>query len=251
MLQLSRFEMLVGSEAIEKLKKSSVVVFGIGGVGSYAVESLARAGVGKLTLVDYDDVCITNTNRQIHALAENVGKLKTEAMKERIDAMKLGIEVNTFNIVYNEETHNEIFKHKYDFVIDAIDMVTSKLYLAEYCYKNGIPIIAAMGTGNKFHPEKLEITDINKTSVCPLARVVRKELKERGVKKLTVVYSKENPVKPDKGRHNCKQNCVCPPNGSEINCKSRRAIPGSTSFVPPAAGMLIASFVVRTLLNIE
>lgn len=251
MLELSRLEMLIGKEGIEKLKNSSVIIFGIGGVGSYAAEALARAGVGKMTLVDYDDVCVTNTNRQIHALKENIGLFKTEAMKKRIDGMNIGTEVTVINEIYNEENHERIFAGNYDFVVDAIDMVTSKLMLAEYCSKNGINLIAAMGTGNKFHPEMLEITDINKTIVCPLARVMRKELKERGIKKLTVVYSKENPVKPDKGSHNCKTNCVCPPNGAPINCTTRRGIPGSTSFVPPAAGMIIASYVVRKLLEIE
>lgn len=250
-LEFSRLEMLVGKEGLVKLADTSVAIFGIGGVGSYAVEALARAGVGKMTLIDYDDICITNINRQIHATMKTIGQDKVEAMKNRILEINPKAKVEMFNEVYNKETHEKIFAEKYDFVVDAIDMVTSKLDLAEYCTKNGIGIISSMGTGNKMHPEMLEITDINKTSVCPLARVMRKELKGRGVNKLPVVYSKEVPLKPEKGSHNCKLNCVCPNPGEEINCTSRRAIPGSTSFVPPVAGMLIASYVVRKILEIE
>ena len=158
MLELSRFEMLVGKQNIEKLKNSSVIIFGVGGVGSYAAEAIARAGIGRITLVDYDEVCITNINRQIHANRKTVGLDKVEAMKNRIDDMGIGTIVTAHKGLYNEETHNAIFSEKYDFVVDAIDMVTSKLKLAEYCYNNKINIIASMGTGNKFHPELLEIT---------------------------------------------------------------------------------------------
>ena len=251
MLELSRFEMIVGKEGIEKLKNSSIIIFGVGGVGSYAAEAIARSGVGEITLVDYDEVCITNINRQIHALKSSIGKRKVDIMKERIAEINSTINVKTVNIQYDSDSHNQIFDKKYDFVIDAIDMVSSKLLLAEWCYKNNIKIISSMGTGNKFHPEKLEISDIKKTSVCPLARVIRYELKKRGVKKLTVVYSKENPVKSDKGSHNCKKNCVCPSKGEHIDCTGKKSIPGSTSFVPPAAGMLIASYVVREILGIK
>lgn len=250
-LEFSRFEMLVGKDALKKLAESSVAIFGIGGVGSYAVEALARAGVGKMTLIDYDDICITNINRQIHATMKSIGQDKVDAMKQRVLDINPKAEVKVFNMVYNKETHEEIFSEKYDFVVDAIDMVTSKLDLVEYCDKNKIGIISSMGTGNKLHPELLEITDINKTSVCPLARVMRKEVKARGVKKLPVVFSKEVPIKPEQGSHNCKTNCVCPNPGDVINCTSRRAIPGSASFVPPVAGMLIASYVVRKILEIE
>jgi len=251
MLELSRFEMIVGKEGIEKLKNSSIIIFGVGGVGSYAAEAIARSGVGEITLVDYDEVCITNINRQIHALKSSIGKRKVDIMKERIAEINSTINVKAVNIQYDSDSHNQIFDKKYDFVIDAIDMVSSKLLLAEWCYKNNIKIISSMGTGNKFHPEKLEISDIKKTSVCPLARVIRYELKKRGVKKLTVVYSKENPVKSDKGSHNCKKNCVCPSKGEHIDCTGKKSIPGSTSFVPPAAGMLIASYVVREILGIK
>lgn len=251
MLELSRFEMIVGKEGIEKLKNISIIIFGVGGVGSYAAEAIARSGVGEITLVDYDEVCITNINRQIHALKSSIGKRKVDIMKERIAEINSTINVKAVNIQYDSDSHNKIFDKKYDFVIDAIDMVSSKLLLAEWCYKNNIKIISSMGTGNKFHPEKLEISDIKKTSVCPLARVIRYELKKRGVKKLTVVYSKENPVKSDKGSHNCKKNCVCPSKGEHIDCTGKKSIPGSTSFVPPAAGMLIASYVVREILGIK
>lgn len=251
MLEFSRFEMLVGKEGIKKLKDSSVIIFGIGGVGSYCTEAVARAGIGKITLVDYDDICVTNINRQIHALKSSIGKRKTEVMAERIKEINSSIDVKVFNQQYCKENHEEIFSHKYDFVIDAIDMVSAKIMLAEHCYNNNIRIISVMGTGNKFHPEKLEIEDINRTTVCPLARVMRYELKRRGVKKLKVIYSKESPVQNNRGSHNCKKNCVCPSKGEHIDCTGKRSIPGSTSFVPPAAGMIAASYIVREILEIE
>lgn len=251
MIEFSRLEMLIGSEGINKLNNTHVIIFGIGGVGSYVAEALVRAGVGELTFVDYDEVCITNLNRQVHATRATVGKDKVEAMKERALTINSKVKINALKILYNEETHNEIFSIKYDFVVDAIDMVTSKIKLAQHCYSNKVKIISSMGTGNKFHPEMLEIADISKTSVCPLAKVMRKELKGRGIKKLPVVYSKEVPVKQNKGKQDCKQNCVCPNPDGHINCTSKRIIPGSTSFVPPATGMIIASYVVRKILVIK
>lgn len=251
MIEFSRLELLIGKEGIDKLQNSRVIVFGIGGVGSFVVEALVRSGIGHLTLVDYDEICVTNINRQIHALRSTVGKKKVEAMRERALSINPKVQINDLKVLYNDETHEEIFKEKYDFVVDAIDMVTSKIKLADYCYKNKINIIASMGTGNKFHPEMLEISDIHKTSVCPLAKVMRKELKDRGIKKLPVIYSKEVPTRPDKGRQNCKSNCVCPNPGEHINCTGRRVIPGSTSFVPSTAGMIIASYVVRNILGIK
>jgi tRNA A37 threonylcarbamoyladenosine dehydratase len=250
-LEFSRLELLVGKEGLEKLKNSHVIIFGIGGVGSFVAESLIRAGIGELTFVDYDDICITNLNRQIHATRKTVGKYKVDVMKERALEINPNVKINALKVLYNDETHEEIFSRKYDFVVDAIDMVTSKIKLAEYCYKNNIKSIASMGTGNKFHPEMLEISDIHKTSVCPLAKVMRKELKERRIKKYPVIFSKEIPLKPNKGGHNCKSNCVCPNPSDGINCTSRRTIPGSTSFVPATAGMIISSYVVRNLLNIK
>ena len=251
MIEFSRLELLVGHEGIDKLKNSHVIIFGIGGVGSYVAEALIRAGLGELTFVDYDEICVTNINRQVHALRSTVGKDKVEVMKERALTINPKIKINALKLLYDDETHDEIFSKHYDFVVDAIDMVTSKIKLANYCYRNKIKIIASMGTGNKFHPEMLEISDIHKTSVCPLAKVMRKELKERGIKKLPVIYSKEVPVKPNQGKHNCKTNCVCPNPDDHINCTGRRVIPGSTSFVPSTAGMIIASYVVRNILEIR
>lgn len=250
-IEFSRLELLIGNEGIDKLQNSHVIIFGIGGVGSYVAEALVRAGIGELSFVDYDEICVTNLNRQVHATRATVGQDKVEVMKERALSINPKVKINVLKTLYNEETHDQIFSEKYDFVVDAIDMVTSKIKLAQHCYSNKIKIIASMGTGNKFHPEMLEISDINKTSVCPLAKVMRKELKERGIKKLPVIYSKEVPIKPNKGKHNCKSNCVCPNPQEHINCTGRRVIPGSTSFVPSTAGMIIASYVVRKLLNIK
>lgn len=251
MIEFSRLEMLVGKEAMEKLTNSHVIIFGIGGVGSFVAESLIRAGIGQLTFVDYDEICITNLNRQVHATRETVGKDKVEVMKERALIINPKIKINSLKLLYNDETHEEIFSTKYDFVVDAIDMVTSKIKLAKYCYENNIKIIASMGTGNKIHPELLEISDIHKTSVCPLAKVMRRELKDRGIKKLPVVYSKEIPLKPVDSQQDCKKNCVCPNKDEHITCVSRRTIPGSTSFVPSTAGMIIGSYVVRNLLDLK
>lgn len=251
MIEFSRLEMLIGEEGSKKLNESHVIIFGIGGVGSYVAEALVRAGVGELTFVDYDEICITNLNRQVHAVRDTVGKDKVEVMKERALSINPKIKINPLKILYNNETHEKIFGTKYDFVVDAIDMVTSKIKLAEFCYRNKIKIIASMGTGNKVHPEMLELSDIHKTSVCPLAKVIRKELKTRRVDKLPVVYSKEVPLKPNNGKQDCKKNCICPNKEDHITCVSRRVIPGSTSFVPPAAGMIIASYVVRNLLGIR
>ena len=249
--QFSRTRIIIDNIGIEKLKNSHVAIFGVGGVGGYIAESIARCGVGSITIVDFDTISITNINRQIIALHSTIGKSKVDVLKERILDINPNCKVYSINRLYNAESANDIFTEQFDYVADAIDMVSSKLLLAEWCYKNNIKIISSMGTGNKFHPEKLEISDIKKTSVCPLARVIRYELKKRGVKKLTVVYSKENPVKSDKGSHNCKKNCVCPSKGEHIDCTGKKSIPGSTSFVPPAAGMLIASYVVREILGIK
>lgn len=251
MIEFSRLELLIGRDGLKKLENSHVAVFGIGGVGSYVVESLVRSGIGELTLIDYDDICITNINRQIHASRKTVGQDKVDAMMNRAIEINPRIKINPVKKIYNKETHDEIFTTNFDFVVDAIDMVSSKLMLINHCSKNKINVISSMGTGNKMHPEMLELSDIYKTSVCPLARVMRKELKNLKVKKLKVVYSKELPLKPDKGSHNCKKNCVCPNPSIEVNCTGRRAIPGSTSFVPPTAGMIISSYVIRTILSID
>lgn len=229
----SRAELLLGEEALHKLRSARVALFGIGGVGSFAAEALARGGVGHITLVDGDTVSITNINRQLIALHSTVGKEKTAVMAERIADISPETEVETYPVVYGAENRDLLDFSTYDYVIDAIDTVTSKLILIEEAKKAGVPVISCMGTGNKFHPERFEVTDISKTSVCPLAKVMRKELKVRGIKNVKVVYSKEEPQKP-----------------AESPETGKRQIPGSLSFVPPAAGLLLAGEVIRHIAGI-
>lgn len=229
----SRAELLLGEEALEKLRSARVALFGIGGVGSFAAEALARGGVGHITLVDGDTVSITNINRQLIALHSTVGKEKTAVMAERIADISPETEVETYPVVYGAENRDLLDFSTYDYVIDAIDTVTSKLILIEEAKKAGVPVISCMGTGNKFHPERFEVTDISKTSVCPLAKVMRKELKVRGIKNVKVVYSKEEPQKPVASTETGK-----------------RQIPGSLSFVPPVAGLLLAGEVIRHIAGI-
>lgn len=248
MNQFSRTELLIGKEGLEKLKSSTVAIFGIGGVGSYTAEALCRSGVGRLILIDYDDVCLTNINRQIHATRKTVGKPKVDAMKERLLDINPDADIVLHNELYNAETSEKLLLPEYDYVVDAIDMVSSKIDLVIKCIEMNIPVISCMGAGNKLDPTKLEITDIYKTSVCPLAKVMRYELRKRGVKKLKVVYSREEPITPIKDVADCKTNCICS-NKEKANCTKRRQIPGSTSFVPPAAGLAIASAVVRDIIQ--
>lgn len=229
----SRAELLLGEEALEKLRSARVALFGIGGVGSFAAEALARGGVGHITLVDGDTVSIANINRQLIALHSTVGKEKTAVMAERIADISPETEVETYPVVYGAENRDLLDFSTYDYVIDAIDTVTSKLILIEEAKKAGVPVISCMGTGNKFHPERFEVTDISKTSVCPLAKVMRKELKVRGIKNVKVVYSKEEPQKPAASTETGK-----------------RQIPGSLSFVPPVAGLLLAGEVIRHIAGI-
>lgn len=244
----SRTEMLIGSENMDKLKNSSVAIFGIGGVGSYTAEALARCNIGRLTLVDDDVICLTNINRQIHATTKTVGHAKVDAMSERIKDINPKMEVVTYKKNYNSETAEELLYPEYDYVVDAVDTVSSKIDLVVRCTEIGIPIISCMGAGNKLDPTRFEVADIYKTSVCPLAKVMRYELRKRGIKKLKVVYSKEEPIKPDISALPCKYHCVCPP-GSARNCTQRRAVPASISFVPSAAGLIIASEIVKDLLK--
>lgn len=250
MNSFSRTELLIGCEGIEKLKNSKVAIFGIGGVGAFAAEALGRCGVGSLVLVDYDDICITNINRQIHASRKTVGKSKVDVMKERLLDINPKAEIIALKEMYKEENAHELLLPDYDYVVDAIDMVSSKINLIVKCIEMDIPVISCMGAGNKLDPTKLEITDIYKTSVCPLAKVMRYELRKRGVKKLKVVYSKEEPLTPLENVANCKTNCVCT-NKETAHCTKRRQIPGSIAFVPSAAGLIIASAVVRDILGIE
>lgn len=230
--EFSRTELLVGEEGISKLNNSKVIVFGVGGVGSFVVESLTRAGIGNLVLIDNDTVCISNLNRQIHATQSTIGRVKVDVMKERVISINPNCNVETKQIFVTPENIDEIITDDIDYVVDAIDTVTSKLALAEYCYKNGINIISSMGTGNKIDPSQFKVSDVYKTKVCPLAKVMRHELRKRGVKKLKVVYSEEMPMTPDKGR-------VVP--------SQKRQTPGSISFVPPVAGMIIGGEVIKDL----
>ena len=229
--RFSRTEMLIGNDALVKLRNSRVAVFGIGGVGGYIAEALVRAGVGALDLIDNDTVSESNINRQIIALTSTVGMLKTEVMEKRLLDINPEAEIRCINKFVLPENIDEFNFSAYSYVADAIDTVSGKLAIIEKAYSEGIPVISSMGTGNKLDPTKFEITDIYKTSVCPLARVMRYELKKRGVKKLKVLYSKEEPVKPSV---------------AEINEKGK-AIPGSISFVPPAAGLIVASEIIKDL----
>ena len=231
-----RTELLVGEEGIEKLKNSKVIVFGIGGVGSFVVEALTRAGVGNLVLVDNDTVCISNLNRQIHATQATVESVKVEAMKARVLSINPNCNVEAKQEFITADNIQEIIPEDMDYVVDAIDTVTSKLALAEYCYKNDIKLIASMGTGNKMDPTQFRVTDVFKTKVCPLAKVMRTELRKRGVKKLKVVYSEEIPMVPNKGRAVPSQ---------------KRQTPGSISFVPPVAGMIIGGEVIKDLTGLN
>jgi tRNA threonylcarbamoyladenosine dehydratase len=241
MNQFSRTELLIGSDGLEKLKNSHIAVFGIGGVGGFIAESLARCGVGKLTLIDCDSISLTNINRQIIALNSTIGKSKTDVMKNRIEDINPNCQVNSLFTLYNSESAEEIFKYNFDYVADAIDMVSAKIDLIVRAKSKNIPIISSMGTGNKFAPELLKISDISKTSVCPLARVMRKELAEAGVKKLQVVFSTEIPQKP--AETSLYQ--------QELALSGKRQIPGSISFVPPVAGLMIASVIIRNILEIK
>lgn len=235
--EYSRTELLLGEEGISNLKKSSVMVFGVGGVGSHCIEALARSGVGKLILVDNDVVSVTNINRQSIAYHSTVGRYKTEIMKERIKDICPEIEVITHEMFVLPENIETLFIEKIDYIIDAIDTVTAKLALVEIAKEKNIPIISSMGTGNKLHPERFEITDIYKTSICPLCKVMRKELKARGIRKLKVLYSDEQPINIS-GRVTGE------------NMGKRRSLPGSVSFVPPVAGLIIAGEVIRELAGV-
>lgn len=233
--EYSRMELLVGEEMVEELGKARVAVFGIGGVGSYVAEGLARCGIGVLTLVDHDAVSLTNMNRQLVALHSTVGRPKTQVMKERIQDIDPNILVHTYETFFNQETQQIFDFQSFDYVVDAIDTVSSKLLLIEKAKEAGVEILSCMGTGNKLDPSKFEITDISKTSVCPLAKVMRTELRKRRIKKVKVLYSREVPVKPEYSK--------------ETKGTVHRPVPGSISFVPSVAGLLIAGEVVRDLMN--
>ena len=245
---LSRTELLIGKDALDKLAKSKVMVFGVGGVGSFTVEALARAGVGNLILVDDDTVCLTNLNRQIHATYKTISKNKVEVMKERVLSVNRNCNVETIQVFVTPDNLEEIIPDDVDYVVDAIDTVSAKIALAVYCEQKGIKLMSSMGTGNKLNQAEFKVADIYNTKVCPLAKVMRYELRKRGVKKLKVVYSEEMPRKPKvEDVVTCKTGCVC--TGGTKKCSAKRQIPGSVSFVPPVAGMIIASEVVKDLIK--
>ncbi|MFZ5626535.1 MAG: tRNA threonylcarbamoyladenosine dehydratase [Bacillota bacterium] len=246
--RFSRTELLLGPEGLERLRQARVAVFGIGGVGSYACEALARAGVGSLVLVDYDNVCLTNINRQIHALSNTVGRPKVELMAERIKLINPGAEVESIKEFYAPEHRERLLRPDYDYVVDAIDNVTGKLDLIKGCLALNIPIISAMGAGNKLDPTAFRVADISETAVDPLARVLRRELRKAGIYRgVKVVYSEEPPIPPRVGLADCKTNCVCTSEQGRGSCTLRRQIPGSVSFVPPVVGMIMAGEVVKDL----
>lgn len=241
--QFSRTELLIGKEGIEKLSKVKVAIFGIGGVGSYVVEGLVRAGVKNFILVDDDKICLTNLNRQIHATRKTIGKYKVDVMKDRILEISPDAIVETYKEFYMPDSKEKILDDTISYIVDAIDTVTAKIELAMNAGKLNIPIISSMGTGNKLDPTKLEVADIYKTQMCPLAKVMRKELKTRNVKKLKVVYSKEEPIKPGK-EIQVEVNIELSKKGS-----TKKQVPGSVSFVPPVAGFIIAGEIIKDMIK--
>jgi len=247
MNRFSRTEMLFGEENMAKLRGAKIAVFGIGGVGGYTVEALARSGVGKIDLFDDDKICVTNINRQIHATSKTVGLYKVDAAKERILDINPDAEVGAYKVFYLPDNADETDLSKYDYVIDAIDTVAGKIALVTGAKEKNTPIISCMGAGNKIDPTAFEVADIYSTSVCPVARVMRRELRIRGVSELKVVYSKEEVIKPKTECGGCKMNCVCPP-GTVRKCTERRQIPGSNAFVPAAAGLIMAGEVIKDLI---
>lgn len=236
---------------MKKLSESRVAVFGVGGVGGYACEALVRSGVGHFDLIDDDKVCLTNLNRQIIATRKTVGKYKTDVMKERMLEINPEVDVTIHKCFFLPENADEFPFSEYDYVIDAVDTVTAKLELVMKCRELNVPIISSMGAGNKLDASAFRVADIYKTKMCPLAKVMRRELKKRGVKKLKVVYSEEKPTRPIEDMSvSCRTNCICPP-GAAHKCTERRNIPGSVAFVPSVAGLIIAGEVVKDLTGVR
>ena len=246
--QFSRTELLIGKKGIEKLQNAKVAIFGIGGVGSFVVEGLVRAGIENFILVDDDKVCLTNLNRQIIATRKTIGKPKVDVAKERILEINSNAKVETYQEFFMPDS-KEILDDTVNYIVDAIDTVTAKIELVVRANKLNTPIISCMGTGNKLDPTRFEVTDIYKTSVCPLAKVMRKELKKREIEKLKVVYSKEEQIKPNETVEcNCKKECICPP-GTVRKCTDKNQVPGSISFVPSVAGLIIAGEVIKDIIK--
>ena len=233
--QFSRTELLLGQAAIEKLKKSRVAIFGVGGVGGYATEALVRSGVGAIDIIDSDTVCLSNLNRQIIATQSSIGKYKVDVMKERILDINPDCQVKAYQCFYLPETKDDFPFEDYDYIVDAVDTVAAKLQLVEVAKEHDVPIISSMGAGNKLDPTRFEVADIYKTSVCPLAKVMRRELKKRNINRLKVVYSKEIPIKPLESE--------------ELKDSTKRSIPGSVAFVPSVVGLIIAGEVIKDLVG--
>ena len=245
--RFARTELVFGTDAIEKLKNCRVAVFGIGGVGGYTVEALARSGVGALDLIDDDKVCITNINRQIFALGSTVGKYKVDVAEERVHDINPKCEVRTYKTFFMPDTKDMFDFSLYDYVVDAIDTVTGKKQIILCAKEAGVPVISSMGAGNKVDPTAFRVADIYETSVCPLARVMRNICRKNGIESLKVVYSEEKSIRPlEDDSISCREHCVCPP-GTARKCTARRDIPGSVSFVPSVAGLIIAGEVIKDL----
>lgn len=244
----ARTEMLLGTAAMEKLNNARVAVFGIGGVGGYTVEALARSGVGALDLIDDDKVCLTNINRQIIATRSTIGKYKAEVARDRVLDINPNCSVEVYRTFFLPETEDLFDFTLYDYVVDAIDTVTGKLSLIECANRAGTPVISSMGAGNKLDPTLFRVADIYETSICPLAKVMRRECKKRGIMALKCVYSTEPPIRPAEDMTvSCRTNCVCPP-GAQHKCTDRRDIPGSVAFVPSVVGLIIAGEVIKDII---
>lgn len=249
--QFSRTQLIFGIEAMEKLSQSCVAIFGVGGVGGYTIEALARSGVGAIDLIDDDRICLTNLNRQLLATRDTVGQYKVDVAEKRIHSINPDCKVITHKTFYMPETKHMFDFTEYDYIVDAIDTVKGKLELVMNAKAAGTPIISSMGAGNKVNAAAFEVADIYETSVCPLARVMCYECRKRGIKSLKVVYSKEKPIRPLEDMSiSCRKHCICPP-GTARKCTQRRDIPGSTAFVPSAAGLIIAGEVIKDLIEFD
>lgn len=249
--QFSRTQLIFGIEAMEKLSQARVAVFGVGGVGGYTVEALARSGVGAIDIIDDDRICLTNLNRQLLATRDTVGQYKVDVAEKRIHSINPDCKVITHKTFYMPDTKHLFDFTAYDYIVDAIDTVKGKLELVMNAKAAGTPIISSMGAGNKVNAAAFEVADIYETSVCPLARVMRYECRKRGIKSLKVVYSKEKPIRPLEDMSiSCRKHCICPP-GTARKCTQRRDIPGSTAFVPSAAGLIIAGEVIKDLIEFD
>ena len=245
--QFSRTQLLYGKDKMDYLASCRIAVFGIGGVGGYVVEALARSGIGSMDLIDDDRVCLTNINRQILATRKTVGKYKVDVAEERVHEINPDCKVRAYKTFFLPETQDQFDFRAYDYIVDAIDTVTGKLAIIENAKRAGVPVISSMGAGNKVNAAAFEVADIYETSICPLAKVMRRECRKRGIESLKVVYSKEKPIRPLEDMSiSCRQHCICPP-GTARKCTERRDIPGSTAFVPSVAGLIIAGEIINEL----